>query len=254
MIFRILRKSILMNNERKIAVITGASSGIGEAIARKLSSEGYIVVLASRSIDKLKEIQKEIPSESMVVEMDVSSTESVSKAFNKITEKYKTIDILVNSAGIMPLTYLKNRHLDEWLNTVEVNVKGTLRCIYSVLPNMKQQKNGHIVNIASVDGKEIFAGGAVYGASKAAVIELSKAMRMELSPEFNIRVTAVEPGTVNTQLREDITDQELLDDKNYDEAEAKLNVENIADAVFYAISQPDSVNVNELLVKPTGKS
>ena len=254
MIFRILRKSILMNNERKIAVITGASSGIGEAIARKLSSEGYIVVLASRSIDKLKGIQKEIPSESMVVEMDVSSTESVSKAFNKITEKYKTIDILVNSAGIMPLTYLKNRHLDEWLNTVEVNVKGTLRCIYSVLPNMKQQKNGHIVNIASVDGKEIFAGGAVYGASKAAVIELSKAMRMELSPEFNIRVTAVEPGTVNTQLREDITDQELLDDKNYDETEAKLNVENIADAVFYAISQPDSVNVNELLVKPTGKS
>lgn len=247
-------KAKIMKNEKKIAVITGASSGIGEAISRKLSAEKYTVILASRSIDKMEEIQKELPNDSMVVEMDVSSTESVAKAFNKIKERFSTIDILVNSAGIMPLTYLKNRHLDEWLNTIEVNVKGTLRCIYAVLPEMKQQKNGHIVNIASVDGKEIFAGGAVYGASKAAVIELSKAMRMELSPNFNIRVTAIEPGTVETDLREDITDQELLDDKNYGGNEPKLKAENIADAVFYAISQPDSVNVNELLVKPTGKS
>ncbi|MDX1760657.1 MAG: SDR family oxidoreductase [Christiangramia sp.] len=243
-----------MNIEGKVAVITGASSGIGEAIARKLSSEKCKVVLASRSMDKLNKIQKELPGESMVVEMDVSSSESVSKAFNKIIEKYKTVDILVNSAGIMPLTYLKNRHLDEWLNTVEVNLKGTLRTIYSALPKMKEQKNGHIVNLASVDGKEIFPGGSVYGASKAAVIELSKAMRMELSPEFNIRVTAIEPGTVETDLRDDITDQELLDDKDYGGDEPKLNVENIADAVLYAISQPESVNVNELMVKPTGKS
>ncbi|MBT8295848.1 MAG: SDR family NAD(P)-dependent oxidoreductase, partial [Gramella sp.] len=129
-----------------------------------------------------------------------------------------------------------------------------LRCIYSVLPHMKNQKDGHIVNIASVDGKEIFAGGAVYGASKAAVIELSKAMRMELSPEYNIRVTAIEPGTVETDLRDDITDEELLNDKNYGGDEPKLAAENIADAVLYAVSQPESVNVNELLVKPTGKS
>ncbi|MGA8853100.1 MAG: SDR family oxidoreductase [Christiangramia sp.] len=240
--------------ENKIAVITGASSGIGKAIAEKLASENYKIVLASRSVDKLKEIQKNLKTESMVVELDVSSTESVSKAFNKIEEKFKRIDVLVNSAGVMPLTYLKNRHLDEWLSTIEVNVKGTLRCIYSALPLMKKQKSGHIVNIASVDGKEIFAGGAVYGASKAAIIELSKAMRMELSPEFNIRVTAVEPGTVETDLRNDITDQELLDDKDYDEDEPKLEAKNIADAVFYAVSQPETVNVNELLVKPTGKS
>lgn len=243
-----------MNDMEKVAVITGASSGIGEAIARKLSTEKYKVVLASRSIDKMKSIQKDLPNESMVVKMDVSSTESVSKAFDEITERYNRIDVLVNCAGIMPLTYLKNRHLDEWLNTIEVNVKGTLRCIYSVLPQMKKQMNGHIVNIASVDGKEIFAGGAVYGASKAAVIELSKAMRMELSPEFNIRITAVEPGTVDTNLRDDITDQELLDDKDYGGDEPKLTGKNIADAVLYAVSQPESVNVNELLVKPTGKA
>lgn len=243
-----------MNMKGKVAVITGASSGIGMAIAKKLSKEKCKVVLASRSVDKLKKLQKELPAESMVVEMDVSSTESVTRAFSEIQEKNDRIDILVNSAGIMPLTYLKNRHLDEWLSTIEVNVKGTLRCIYSALPKMKTQNDGHIVNIASVDGKEIFPGGAVYGASKAAVIELSKAMRMELSPEYNIRVTAIEPGTVETNLREDITDEELLKDKNYNENEPKLKVENIADAVFYAVSQPDTVNVNELLVKPTGKS
>lgn len=243
-----------MDLNGKIAVITGASSGIGAAIAKSLSAEKCTVILASRSLDKMKKIQQDLPNESLIVEMDVSSSESVTKAFNKVFEKYDRIDILVNSAGIMPLTYLKNRHLDEWLNTIEVNVKGSLRTIYAALPKMKQQKDGHIVNIASVDGKEIFAGGAVYGASKAAIIELSRAMRMELSPEFNIRVTAIEPGTVQTDLREDITDQELLDDKNYDENEPKLNVENIADAVVYAVSQPDTVNVNELLVKPTGKS
>lgn len=253
-IVHIISKAINMSNKNKVAVITGASSGIGEAIAKKLSSENYVVVLASRSLEKLKEIQKDLKGESMVVELDVTSTESVSKAFNEISEKYSSIDILINSAGIMPLTYLKNRHLDEWLNTIEVNVKGVLRCIYSALPHMEKQKGGHIVNIASVDGKEIFAGGAVYGASKAAVIELSKAMRMELSPEYNIRVTAIEPGTVETDLRNDITDKELLDDKDYGGDEPKLKPENIADAVFYAISQPDSVNVNELLVKPTGKS
>ena len=240
--------------EKNVAVITGASSGIGKAIAEKLSAENYIVVLASRSIEKLKKISNEITGESLAVEMDVSSTESVSKAFGDILERYHRIDILVNSAGIMPLTYLKNRHLDEWLSTIEVNVKGTLRCIHAALPSMKQQKSGHIINIASVDGKEIFEGGAIYGASKAAVIELSRAMRMELSPEFNIRVTAIEPGTVDTGLRKDITDQELLKDKDYGNGEAKLEPKHIADAVFYAVSQPESVNVNELLVKPTGKS
>ncbi len=133
-------------------------------------------------------------------------------------------------------------------------LKGTLRCIHAVLPEMKKQNSGHIINIASVDGKEIFEGGAVYGASKAAVIELSKAMRMELSPDFNIRVTSIEPGTVETSLREDISDEELLEDKDYGGDEPKLSPKNIADAVLYATTQPDSVNVNELLIKPTGKS
>ncbi|MFZ0490209.1 MAG: SDR family oxidoreductase [Salegentibacter sp.] len=243
-----------MDLQDKVAVVTGASSGIGKAIAKKLSEEGCRVALASRNVDKLMEVQKELKGESMVTEMDVSDTESVRGAFQDICSQYGQIDILVNSAGVMPLTYLKNRHLDEWLKTIEVNVKGTLRCIYETLPTMKVQKNGHIINIASVDGKELYKGGAVYGASKAAVIALSKAMRMELSPEFNIRVTAIEPGTVATNLRQDISDKELLRDKDYgDSNEPHLDPENIADAVLYAVSQPEKVNVNELLIKPTGK-
>ena len=243
-----------MKLKNKIAVVTGASSGIGKAIAQTLSQHECIVVLASRSSKELKELSETLPYKSSVVTMDVSSTESVSKAFKEIYGTYDHIDILVNSAGIMLLSYMKNRHLDEWLDTIDVNVKGVLRCIYEVLPSMKKQAKGHIINIASVDGKELYEGGAVYGALEAALIALSRALRMELSPEFNIRITAIEPGTVDTDLREDITDEELLEDKEYGGDEPKLKPYNIADAVLYALQQPDSVNVNELLLKPTGKS
>ncbi|WP_378184720.1 SDR family oxidoreductase [Aquimarina sp. W85] len=243
-----------MKLKNKIAVVTGASSGIGKAIAQSLSQHECIVILASRSTEELQEVSKTLPYKNSVVTMDVSSTKSVSNAFKEIYETYERIDILVNSAGVMPLTYIKNRHLDEWLDTIDVNVKGVLRCIYEVLPSMKKHAKGHIINIASVDGKEIYKGGAVYGASKAALIALSRALRMELSPEFNIRITAIEPGTVATDLREDITDKELLNDKDYGGDEPKLKPYNIADSVLYALQQPDGVNVNELLLKPTGKS
>ncbi|WP_324719926.1 SDR family oxidoreductase [Salinimicrobium sp. HB62] len=243
-----------MELQDKVAVVTGASSGIGKAIARALSAAGCKVVLASRSVDKLRDLQEELSNKSLVVRMDVKDSESVQGAFKDIWDEYGKVHILVNCAGVMPLTYLKNQHLEEWLETIEVNVKGTLRCINSVLPAMKNQKDGHIVNIASVDGIEVFKGGAVYGASKAAVIALSRAMRMELSPEFNIRVTSIEPGTVATNLRDDITDKELLEEKDYSQDEPKLEPKDIANAVLYAVTQPDSVNVNELLIKPTGKA
>ena len=210
--------------------------------------------MAARSIDTLQSLQNELKNPSLVVEMNVSSTESVAKAFSQVLQKFKTIDVLVNVAGVMPLTYLKNLHLEEWLETIEVNVKGILRTLHGVLPSMKENNKGHIVNIASVDGKELYKGGAVYGASKSAIIALSRAMRMELSPEFNIKVTSIEPGTVDTDLREDISDKELLKDKDYGGDEPQLNAEDIARAVLYAVSEPDQVNVNEILIKPTGKS
>ncbi|NEN25061.1 SDR family oxidoreductase [Cryomorpha ignava] len=240
-----------MQLENKVAVVTGASSGIGKAIVKKLSEKGCRVVLASRSLDKLKVIKAGLKGETMVVELDVTDSESVSKAFEKINNEFGKVDILVNNAGVMPLTYLKNEHLEEWLKTIDVNVKGVLRCMQAVLPGMIDRKDGHIVNIASIDGKEFYKGGAVYSASKAAIIALSRAMRLEVSSEYNIRVTCIEPGTVDTDLRGDISDKEFEKNQDWDDNEAKLKPEEIADGILYALSQPESVNVNELLITPT---
>ena len=243
-----------MEIKDKVVVITGANGGIGSAIARKLDKEGCFLVLAARTIESLTGLKKDLKTNYLEVEMDVANSKSVSDAFTTILKKVESIDVLVNVAGVMPLTYLKNLHLDEWLNTIEVNVKGILRTLHGALPSMKKQNKGHIVNIASVDGKELYKGGAVYGASKAAIIALSRAMRMELSPEFNIKVTSIEPGTVDTDLRNDITDTELLNDKDYRGDEPMLHPEDIARAVLYVISEPDQSNINQLTIKPTGKS
>jgi NADP-dependent 3-hydroxy acid dehydrogenase YdfG len=238
----------------KVIVITGANGGIGSAIARKLDREGCFLVLTARRKESLTELKEDLKNNHLEVEMDVTNDKSVLDAFPTILNNVETIDVLVNVAGVMPLTYLKNLHLDEWLNTIEVNVKGILRTLHGALPIMKKQKKGHIVNIASVDGKELYKGGAVYGASKAAIIALSRAMRMELSPDFNIKVTSIEPGTVDTGLREDITDTELLSDKDYGGDEPMLDPEDIARAVLYVISEPHQSNINQLTIKPTGKS
>lgn len=243
-----------MKINNKVIVITGANGGIGSAIARKLDREGCFLVLTARRKESLTELKKDLKNNHLEVEMDVTNNKSVLDAFTTILNNVETIDVLVNVAGVMPLTYLKNLHLDEWLNTIEVNVKGILRTLHGALPIMKKQKKGHIVNIASVDGKELYKGGAVYGASKAAIIALSRAIRMELSPNFNIKVTSIEPGTVDTSLREDITDTELLNDKNYGGDEPMLDPEDIARAVLYVISEPHQSNINQLTIKPTGKS
>ena len=243
-----------MKIKDKVVVITGANGGIGSAIARKLDKEDCFLILTARRIESLTELKNDLKNDHLTVEMDVANSKSVSDAFATILSKVDNIDVLVNVAGVMPLTYLKNLHLDEWLNTIEVNVKGILRTLHGALPSMKEKNKGHIVNIASVDGKELYKGGAIYGASKAAIIALSRAMRMELSPEFNIKVTSIEPGTVDTDLREDITDTELLSDKDYGGDEPMLDPEDIARAVLYVISEPDQSNINELLIKPTGKS
>ncbi|MDT0293103.1 SDR family oxidoreductase [Mesonia ostreae] len=243
-----------MKINNKVIVITGANGGIGSAIARKLDREGCFLVLTARRKESLTELKKDLKNNHLEVEMDVTNNKSVLDAFTTILNNVETIDVLVNVAGVMPLTYLKNLHLDEWLNTIEVNVKGILRTLHGALPIMKKQKKGHIVNIASVDGKELYKGGAVYGASKAAIIALSRAMRMELSPNFNIKVTSIEPGTVDTSLREDITDTELLNDKDYGGDEPMLDPEDIARAVLYVISEPHQSNINQLTIKPTGKS
>lgn len=243
--------------KNKVAIVTGASSGIGNAIAKALAQEGTRVVLASRNEKELNQLKGDIEKAggtAMVITTDVTSTKEVEALVKQTLDKWQKLDIVVNSAGLMPLSYLKNRHIDEWLQMIDVNVKGTLITTYAALAPMKKQKSGHFINLASIDGRELYEGGAVYGASKAAVIAFSRTMRMELSPEFNIRVTCLEPGTVDTPLRESISDQEFLSDQEWGEDEAKLQPEDIAAAVLYAVKQPQSVNVNEIVIKPTGKA
>lgn len=244
-----------MKLQDKVAIITGASSGIGRAVAKAFNEKGVRVVLAARNEKKLKDLRAELKGEAMVMPTDVTDTNQMQDLTDATLKKYGRIDIMVNNAGIMPLSYLKNRHIHEWLETVDVNIRGVMNGTYTVLPAMQKQACGHIINIASVDGKELFPGGSVYGATKAAIIAFSKGMRMELSPEFNIRVTCIEPGTVDTPLRDSITDEELLSDKDYDDPdEPKLDPEDIARSILFAVSEPDGVNINELLIKPTQKS
>jgi NADP-dependent 3-hydroxy acid dehydrogenase YdfG len=243
--------------DKRTALITGASSGIGRAIAKKLAQNGIRVSLVARHEDELQDLKKEIEKEggtAMVCLGDVTKPNEMEKVATATYNAWHRIDILVNDAGIMPLSYLKNLHLDEQLKMVDINFKGVLITTNSVLPYMINQKSGHIVNISSIDSKELYKGGAVYGATKAAVNAYSAAARMELSPEYNIRVTSIQPGTVDTPLRESITDQELLQNVGFSEDEPKLKAEDIANAVFYAVSQPEHVNVHEIVVKPTGKA
>ncbi|THH34918.1 SDR family oxidoreductase [Neolewinella litorea] len=246
-----------MQLQGKVAIITGASSGIGEATAKKLAADGVKVVLAARRASRLNELKKEIEKaggEALVVETDVTKPKDVKQLVEQTKAAFGPCDILVNNAGIMPLSYMKNLHVDEWLKMVDVNVNGVLHCLAETLPDMVERKQGHIVNISSVAGREVMVGSAVYSATKFAVRALSDGLRQELAPKHGIRVTCIEPGAVETELTETITDDELMNDiQDFFKDLKFLASEDIANAIHYAISQPDSVHINELQVRPTSQ-
>lgn len=244
-----------MKLKNKVAIITGASSGIGEATARSLAREGARVVLAARRKERLETLKKEITNEggeALVVVTDITNRSEVQHLVDQAIESYGNIDILVNNAGIMPLSFMKKLLEKEWDRMVNVNIKGVLNGIGAVLPQMLKQKGGHIVNVSSVAGRRLFPGGAVYCATKFAVSALSEGLRMELSPADNIKVTVIEPGAVTTELGESITDQDII--KNFEKMMANttfLKSEDIAESIRYAVTQPQRVNVSEVLVMPT---
>ena len=246
-----------MDLSGKTAVITGASSGIGEATARKLAAAGTNVVLAARRTDELEKLKQAIEKDggkALVVSTDVTQPDAVKKLVQRTHETFGPVDILVNNAGLMPLSYMKNLHVDEWMTMVDVNIKGVLLCLAEVLPDMLKQKGGHIINISSTAGREVMMGSAVYSATKFAVRALSDGLRQELAPKHGIRVTCIEPGATETELTETITDDELMEDmKSFFENIDFLAAEDIANAIAYAISQPDGVHVNELQVRPTSQ-
>ena len=244
-----------MNIQSKVALITGASSGIGAGVAKLLAANGVKVALAARRVDKLKALLKEVQQaggEGLVVEMDVVDQASVKKGVEAVIKAFGTIDILVNNAGLMPLSDVESLKVDEWHRMVDVNIKGTLNTTAAVLPTLIKQNSGHIFNLSSIAGRKLFKGLSVYCATKHAIAAFSDIMRMEIAPKYKIRVTALQPGAVATELYDHITDPTYI--KAMEDLAKQmtfLTADDIAQSVLYALQAPDHVNVAEIFILPT---
>jgi NADP-dependent 3-hydroxy acid dehydrogenase YdfG len=240
-------------SSNKTAIITGASSGIGQATAKELASKGITVMLAARREERLKELQQEIQDsggKAFYQVTDVTNVEEMEQLAKKTKEECGSIDILVNNAGLMPLSYMNKLKIKEWDQMVDVNIKGVLYGIAAVLPYMEKQKSGHIVNISSVAGHKVMPGSSVYSGTKYAVRAITEGLRQEMNTSHNIRTTIICPGAVATELTETITDEDVIE--GFKQQEMKpLDSENIAKSISYAVEQPEHVDVNEIIVRPT---
>ena len=238
------------NIENKVILITGASSGIGEATARLLASKGAKVLLGARRTDRLERIGGEIRKAGGTVEwhaLDVVNFESM-KAFTAFAEeKFGRIDVIINNAGVMPLSPMHELKIDEWNQMIDVNIRGVLHGIAAVLPNMRTRKAGHIINLSSIGGHHVWPTCAVYSGTKFAVIAISEGLRLE---NKDVRVTVISPGVVESELADTISDVAARDAMK-EFRKVALTPDAIARAVAYAIDQPDDVDVNEIIVRPT---
>lgn len=238
----------------KVAIITGASSGIGHATALALSRAGAKVAIGARRVDRLESLADIITSENNQVfyqKLDVTQRSDCDSFVNAVLEKWGTVDILVNNAGLMPLSFFKNLKVDEWDKMIDVNIKGVLYSTAAVINHMRGKKSGHIVNLSSVAGRIVFPAGSVYCATKHAVAAFSEGLRQEFSVRSNIRVTSIEPGVVATELNDTITDESLQGFVENAKKMTALQADDIANAILYAVSSPSHVNVNEILIRPT---
>ena len=241
------------NIEGKVVVITGASSGLGEATARLLSAQGASVVLGARRIDRLRVLADELSrrgGKALAVPTDVIQCDQVKRLVDAAVQTYGRIDVMINNAGLMPQALLERLKIDEWNQMIDVNIKGVLHGIAAALPHMKQQKAGHFINVSSVAGHRVGPGFAVYAATKYAVRALSEGLRQEVKP-YNIRTTVISPGAVATELPNTVTDPQAAERIRKFYAEVAIPAESFARAVAFAMSQPEEVDVNEILFRPT---
>ncbi len=243
-----------MDIKGKVIIITGASSGIGEATALKLSKEGAKVVLTARRKEKLEELKKKIEDqggEALIVTGDVTKKSDYEELVKKTLEEFKTIDALINNAGLMPLSFVEKLKTDEWEKMVDVNIKGVLNGVAAVLPTMIKNKGGNIINISSSAAHKYFPGGAVYCATKSAVKMFSEGLRQELAPKYGINVTSIEPGAVSTELTNTITDEDIKEMFKDMQKMTFLEAEDIAEAIYYTLVQPARANINDVFIMPT---
>jgi NADP-dependent 3-hydroxy acid dehydrogenase YdfG len=237
----------------KVVIVTGASSGIGYATALELSKAGAKVAAGARRVEKLETLKNEVQKyggEIIVKKLDVTKKEDCDSFINLVTKTWNHIDILINNAGIMPLSFFKNLKISEWEQMIDVNLKGVLYCTAAVIPFMITKKSGHIVNISSVAGRIVFPAGSVYCATKHAVTAFSEGLRQELSQRYNIKVTCIEPGVVSTELPNTITDKSLESFVESVKEMESLNADDIANAIIYSLDSPQYLNVNEILLRP----
>jgi len=244
-----------MNNniKGKVVVITGASSGLGEATARHLSAEGAIVVLGARRVDRIKALADQLSGKggkALAVQTDVTQVDQVKQLVDEAVKTYGRIDVMINNAGLMPHSPLERLKINDWERMIDVNLKGVLYGIAAALPYMKQQRSGHIINVSSVAGHKVRPGSAVYAATKAAVRVISEGLRQEVKP-YNIRTTVISPGALATELPNSITEPDIADNIRKFVSDIALPAESFARAVAFAVSQPEDMDVNEILFRPT---
>jgi NADP-dependent 3-hydroxy acid dehydrogenase YdfG len=240
------------NIKDKVVVITGASSGLGEATARLLAAQGAKLVLGARRLDRLEALASELGlADGSVIQTDVARVDQIKALVDQAVKLHGRIDVMINNAGLMPSSMLDRLMISDWDQMIDVNIKGVLYGIAAALPHMQAQKSGHIINVASVAGHKVGPGGVVYAATKHAVRVISEGLRQEVKP-FNIRTTIISPGAVATELTDTITDPDVAAGMKQVYAGA-ISADSFARTVAFAMSQPDDVDINEILFRPTAQ-
>ncbi len=241
----------MQNVGGKVVVITGASSGLGEAAARALAERGAKLMLGARRLDRLRSLAKEIgQGDQAAVQTDVSDAMQVQQLVDAAVRAHGRIDVIINNAGIMPQAPLERLRVDEWDRMIDVNIKGVLYGIAAALPQMIRQKSGHFINVSSVAGHKVRGGGVVYSATKHAVRVISEGLRQEVKPH-NIRTTIISPGAVDTELPNSISEADVAAGTKQFYAAQAIPADSFARCVIFAMEQPEDVDVNEILYRPT---
>jgi 3-hydroxy acid dehydrogenase/malonic semialdehyde reductase len=238
----------------KIALVTGASAGIGEATARKLATAGYDLILAARRLERLQQLAKELKVETHLIQLDVRDCEAVKKAIAGLPERWQAVELLVNNAGLSRhLEKLHEGHTEAWDEMIDTNVKGLLYVSRAVIPGMVARGKGHVVNVGSIAGHEVYPNGNVYCASKFAVDAITKGMMMDLV-DTPIRVSTVDPGLVETEFSmvRFYGDSERA--KKIYQGYKPLNGDDIADTIVWIASRPEHVNIAQVVVMPKAQA
>ncbi len=246
-----MKPNFTLNITDKVVVITGASSGIGEATARHLATQGARLVLGARRLDRLELLGSELRAEGANVRVkaiDVTSLEDTQSLVQAAVQAFGRVDVIMNNAGVMPLSKLDALKIVEWNRMIDVNIRGVLHGIAAVLPLMQKQRSGQIINMASIGAHAVSPTAAVYCATKYAVLAISEGLRQEVGG--NIRVTVISPGVTTSELADSISDPT---GKSQMQAFRKIAIapDAVAGAVAYAMAQPADVDVSEIIVRPT---